>query len=258
MRSAHGRHVRQRSIEERRARGSALARRCVGSWSWRGDGQRAATKLGVMTSVGARQAANAVHAALDGTIGAPTTGSATRDRETTRLRLCARSSSSCGLSEPARRWVVSSSGAGRDDFGQRSAARPTRRTRRPTKRRARAKGMAGGARGSNDALAAQRSVVVVVWDRGAGAAMGREQQRCWAWRRRSALSGAVKAAHTVPDEATRARQRYGRQRSREERCACGSALARRLRVGSWSRRGDRQRAATKLGVVTLVGARRFG
>ena len=68
--------------------------------------------------------------------------------------------------------VVSGTARRRGQHGARGA-------RRSDERRARANCMAGGARGRNDALAAQRSLVVVVGARRAGAAMGREQQRSW-------------------------------------------------------------------------------
>jgi len=64
--------------------------------------------------------------------------------------------------------------------------------------------------------------------------------------------------HTAPDEVTIARQRFDRLRSRKDRRARGSALARHHREDSWSRRGDRQRAATMLGVVASVGPRQCG
>ena len=130
--------------------GAAMGREWQRSWGW-------------WRRLALGGAANtAAHTALDDAICTRSTRSAAREQGTTCSRLGARSPPSCRLKEPARRWAVSSSGAGRGDVGRCSAAR----------RWARASGMAGGARGKNDVLAVQRSLVVVVRARGAGAAMG--------------------------------------------------------------------------------------
>jgi hypothetical protein len=125
-----------------------------------------------MTSVGARwRGQHGAPGARQSNERAQTVWSAALEEGTTRSQLSARSSSSCVLAEPARRWTESSNEAERGGVGRRSALRPTRRTWRTTTRSARA----GGVRPRNDALAAQRSLAVVVSARGAGAVMDREQ-----------------------------------------------------------------------------------
>ena len=129
------------AIKERRARGSARARRRrVGSGEpARGDG-RAATKLSVrMTSVGARRcgrngargARRHDRRALDEVGGAIKERRARGSAHARRRRV--------GSGEPARRWKSSNEAEREDGVGRRSAVRPGRRTRRTTTRSARAR-----------------------------------------------------------------------------------------------------------------------
>ena len=106
-RSESARRGRRRANKERITSGSALARCCrVGSRSRRGDGQRAATKLGVVASVGARRRGqHGAHGARRCDLRAPTVWLTALEGGTTRSRLSARSSSSCWPVQPAQRWA---------------------------------------------------------------------------------------------------------------------------------------------------------